>query len=139
MASIAKQRDQLWQVDGLGFPGAYFFFGKTGGDTEQTHSKEYDGGQPVPEITVDDATTSDIVLQMKYRAADHQSVCRSLRDRLKRREYIPATLKGFDCDAQKTPIGQVDTIPAVLMKITWPESAADSTTSALVTLTFSVP
>lgn len=139
MGSIANQKDQLWQVDGLGFPADYFFFGKSGGKVSQEHAKDYDGGMVLPEISVTDAPTDDITLTGKYRPADHRSIMLALKARLKAKEYIPVTLKGFDCDAQKTPIGQVETIQAVLKEVDPSEHASDSTTKSTWMLVFSVP
>lgn len=136
---VAYQKDQLWSVDGLGFPASYYFFAATPGATKQTHDKFNDGGSVRQEVQVPEAQNDDVTLIALYRAADHRAVCLDLRTRLERRELIPATLKQLDCDADKTPIGEVSSRNGYLNSVKWPDHASDSTTKGQIELVFTVP
>jgi hypothetical protein len=137
MATIAVQRDQLWSADDLGFPTGYYFAAKAGGDREAEVSKIRDGGNTTPEILFTDATTSDITLTGLYRPADHAAILRTLKGQVGRKT---ATLKRLDVDADKEPIGVVETFGGcVLMAVREPEFDANSTSESRFELVFSVP
>lgn len=137
MAAIATQKDQLWSADGLGFAAGYYFAMKSGGDRTAEITKVRDGGNKVPEILFQEATTADITLTGLYRPADHAAVLRALKPLVGKKV---ATIKRLDCDADKTPIGVVETFSnCLLIGVNEPEFDANSSTEARFELTFSVP
>lgn len=140
MGNIATKKDQLWSADGLGLPAGYYFVAKSGGETSMEASKIRDGGKTEKEIIVTDADTSNIVLRMLYRPADHATVLNKLDDRIKKGERVLATLKKVDCDADKSPIGDVRTYAnCLLMAVRVPDHDSNDAAEAIAELEFMVP
>ncbi len=132
------QKDQLWSVDGLGFPPGYYFTTQSGGKTSQVHRKDYDGGRTSKELIVTDADTEDLTLTGKYRAAGHRAILIGLEAQLRRRVPVPATLKQLDVDADKTPIGVIDTKQGFLQSVMRPEHDQNSEEDGVFELVFTI-
>lgn len=140
MAPIATKKDQLWSTDGLGFPATYYFVAKSGGDVSVESAKIRDGGKTTKEILITDSDTDDITLIGLYRPADHASILRSLRSRLAGGKRIESTLKRLDCDADKTPIGEVETFSGcIVVGLKDPEHDSNDTAEGRFEITLRVP
>ena len=138
-APFSTIKDQLWSVDGLGFPASYYFMEQTGGEAEQEHLVLADGGNVQKEAAVVDSMKSDLVLVNLYRAGDHRSLINGLWLRTTQLELIPVTLKQMDCDADKVPIGTVETIAGYLKKVKRPEFNRNGKTESKAEFTFTLP
>lgn len=119
------------------FPTKNFYFAqKTGGATQATLTKVFDGGALTPTVLPGVAETSDLVLTKPYDPNNDQALIKSLKP-LVGRYFAQITVQ--PTDANLTPIsGAQETYQGILSAVAPSDVDAGSSEAATFSITFTV-
>lgn len=128
---IAAERQFLVSVEGV--PG--YFARHEGRETAADTSREFDGGSLDPEVMAGPATPGNITISRPWRPSRDAEIAREL-ERVCGRSWRTVTIQPTDPDLVK--VGRPFISQALLVRVRFPNSDANSGTAARLELEFAV-